>query len=131
MRAPSEQELRRHLAIGSPDQLRHATTRSYLGDGRCVAWQAAGDHIVIDAELADRPPPPMLARTHGAEEFWERWTRAECAAKLAGVPIASWLRAQGLEVPHGFMDAITVRAGWLDPRLVVTVGCRAGRRLAS
>lgn len=51
---------------------------------------------MIDAELADRAPPMALAARFGGHEFWERWTRAECAAKIADVPISIWLRDYGL-----------------------------------
>lgn len=101
-----------------------AVTRSHLGDGRCVAWQgrAQDTHIVIDAELANQKPPAQLSRKYGDDDFWERWTRAECAAKLAGVPIAAWLRANGMTSLPGRIEVATVRAVWLDPHLVVSIG---------
>ncbi|NHA00765.1 hypothetical protein G5V59_14530 [Nocardioides sp. W3-2-3] len=45
-----------------------------------VAWTGPADGVAIDAEI-ERPVPPALAAAHGAESFWERWTRLECRAK--------------------------------------------------
>ena len=76
-----------------------AEARSYLSDGRCVGWSPSNarlTRLVIDAELADQDPPATLARRFGALGFWERWTRAEVAAKIADVPMAIWLREYGL-----------------------------------
>lgn len=36
-----------------------------------------------------------------------------------------WVRRNGLEIPAGSIALATLRADWLDPHLVVTVG--AGR----
>ena len=126
MRAPSEQTVRRHLRLGPAGELTGALTRSYLPDGRCVGWcdavRGAGS-LVLDAELDDRPPPAALARLYGAEDFWVRWTRVECAAKMADVPIAVWLRQWGLAVQTDLaLGLVTLRPDWLDPALVVTVG---------
>lgn len=76
------------------EELPDAVTRSHLSDGRTVGWYGEPG-VVIDAEI-DRPVPPALEEAYGAEDFWERWTAAECAAKLGDVPIALWLRAHGL-----------------------------------
>ena len=68
-----------------------AVTRSHLGDGRVVGWY--GDPgTVIDAEIRGAEPPHLVER-FGAEDFLGRWTRAECAAKLADVPMQVWLVA--------------------------------------
>ena len=99
MQPPSERTLLDGLRIGTRADV-DAHARSYLADGRCVGWRTSADRpgigIVIDAELADGPPPTALARRFGDHDFWERWTRAECAAKASGVPIAVWLREHGL-----------------------------------
>ncbi len=72
-----------------------AVTRSRLADGRVVGWY--GDPgCVIDAERAGADVPPALAARFGTTGFWARWTAAECAAKLADVPMHLWLREQGL-----------------------------------
>ena len=73
-------------------------TRSHLPDGRVVGWYG-GPGVVLDAELSDVLPPPRLAARFGTEDFWARWTAAECAAKLADVPMHLWLRRHGLTHP--------------------------------
>ena len=108
--------LRARLRVGDlllPD----AVTRSYLADDRVVGWYGEPG-VVIDAEIADQPVPEALARSFGAEDFWPRWTRAECAAKLADVPIFLWARLHGLD-PGPFVG--TVHTLHLDD-LVVSVG---------
>ncbi|UPK76736.1 hypothetical protein MU582_08895 [Nocardioidaceae bacterium SCSIO 66511] len=99
MPPPSERTLLDGLRICTRADV-NAHARSYLADGRCVGWHAPADRsgtaIVIDAELATGPPPTALARRFGDHDFWERWTRAECAAKACRVPIPVWLREHGL-----------------------------------
>ncbi|PZG23404.1 hypothetical protein C1I95_03355 [Micromonospora craterilacus] len=94
----------RHLRVAPAEASVDAVTRSHLGDGRCVGWYAPpvpGWRVAIDAERADGPLPPALARRFGATDFWARWTRAECLSKLADVPVAIWWQRHGLEVPPG------------------------------
>jgi hypothetical protein len=100
--APSE------LRIGAV--LADAITRSHLADGRVVGWYGEDGHV-IDAELAAQPVPPALAARYGPHDFWGRWTRTECAAKSAGVPIALWLAEHGLDAGIGEthqLDGVTV-----------------------
>jgi hypothetical protein len=115
----------RGLRLGTPRELRAAPTRSHLSDGRCVGWVgpvAPGTSTVVDGELEVRPPV-HLARRFGDHDFFARWTRAECAAKLLDVPIAVWWHRHGLEVPAELgLSLVTLRPTHLDPRLVVTVG---------
>ena len=86
---------RSDLRVGIAGELADAATRSHLPDGRVVGWY--GDPgLVIDAELSDAVPPLALASRFGAEDFWVRWTGAECAAKIARVPMHLWLRGHGL-----------------------------------
>ena len=116
-----EVEVEMHLRIGSPVSLTGAVTRSYLPDGRCVAWVGPvppGTAIAIDAELVNMPVPDALERRFGAEEFWRRWTRAECAAKLSGIPMAVWVQRHGLDVPGSFAYT-TMGAERLDSNLMV------------
>lgn len=94
-----------------------AVSRSYVADGRCVGWYGAPGWVV-DAELSDQQVPPALAKRHGVADFHRRWTRAECAAKLADVPIVLWLREHGLDMPSADFELHTFG---LDD-LVVTVG---------
>jgi hypothetical protein len=112
----------RHLRIGDPADLTDAVTRSHLDDGRCIGWygpRPPGWRVAIDAERADAPVPPALARRFGVGDFWARWTRAECCCKLADVPVAAWWRRHGLSTPA---DGSAVwRTLWLAD-LVVTVG---------
>lgn len=91
----------------------HQGARSWLADGRCVVWRPveppATLRYAVDAELADQPVPPYLARRHGiadAETFWRLWTAMEVRSKLAHVPVAVWLRARGLAA-RADVDVIT------------------------
>lgn len=77
--------------------------------------------VVIDAEIRG-PVPPALAGRFGAHDFWARWTQAECAAKLADVPVQLWITAHGLG-PAGY----EVETLELDD-LVVSVGHRRASR---
>jgi hypothetical protein len=116
-------EVERHLRIGSPASLTGSVARSYLSDGRCVAWVGpvpSGAAIAIDAELVDVPVPAALARRFGVDGFWRRWTRAECAAKLSGIPMATWLQRHGLDTPAPFTYT-TVNAERITPNLLVSV----------
>ncbi len=111
MPAPSELLDRRWLRIGSASQAADAVTRSHLADGRVVGWY--GDPgVVIDAEIAAQPVPPALAARYGTDDFWGRWTRAECGAKRDDVPISIWLAEHGLDGPSGAvtleLDGVTV-----------------------
>jgi hypothetical protein len=112
------------LELGEAAGLGHAAARSHLADGRCLGWfvpAEPGVRVAVDAEL-DVPPPPGLVARYGGGVFWERWTRAECAAKLTGVPIAGWLRRHGLEVPAlPGLWLRTFRPTDLAPDLVVTL----------
>ncbi len=76
-----------------------ALTRSHLSDGRVVGWYGEPG-VVIDAEIRG-PVPPALARRFGEQDFWARWTQAECAAKLADVPVQLWISEHGLG-PAGY-----------------------------
>ncbi|KUJ49123.1 hypothetical protein ADL17_09215 [Micromonospora maris] len=92
----------RHLRLATPAESADATTRSYLDDGRCLGWYAPPVprwRVAIDAERVGAPVPTALARRFGTGEFWARWTRAECLAKLTDVPMAIWWQRHGLEVP--------------------------------
>ncbi|MFD1081856.1 hypothetical protein [Micromonospora andamanensis] len=94
----------RHLRVAPVAESGDAVTRSHLGDGRCVGWYAPpvpGWRVAIDAERADAAPPVALAGRFGSTDFWGRWTRVECLAKLADVPVATWWHRYGLEVPSG------------------------------
>ncbi|TNH29705.1 hypothetical protein FHG89_11395 [Micromonospora orduensis] len=111
-----------HLRIGTPTALADAVTRSYLDDGRCVGWSgppAPGWRVAIDAERADAPVPPALARRFGGTDFWARWTRAECCCKLADVPVVAWWRRYGLGTPS---DGAALWRTLRLADLVVTVG---------
>ena len=100
---------RSDLRIGTAAEMADAVTRSHLSDGRVVGWYGGAD-VVIDAELADAAPPPALASRFGLEDFWVRWTSAECAAKLADVPMHLWLAKHGLGHP-GAEDDLMEREG--------------------
>jgi hypothetical protein len=108
------------LAVGARDQMATAAARSHLSDGRCVGWFPAVRPALaaVDAEIVTDPPLALVAR-YGHADFWERWTRAETAAKLVDEPIVVWLRAHGLTDPDpGTFALSTSRHG----SLVVTTG---------
>lgn len=117
-------ETRASLRIGSDAELSCYPVRSHLADGRVVAWTGApprpGERLAIDAEL-DAPVPAALAARFGERDFWERWTRLECVAKLTGTPIALLLRDR-LEPPP--LPALRLETVRLDGRdgPVVSVG---------
>jgi phosphopantetheinyl transferase len=72
------------LRVGSDAELAGYRARSHLHDGRVVAWAGSYDlPVAVDAEV-ERTVPAALARRFGTDGFWERWTRAECVAKLTG-----------------------------------------------
>lgn len=118
-----------HLRVGTAAAMAAAVTRSHLADFRCVGWFGPvppGWTLVLDAEVATAGVPPRLARRFGADRFWERWTRAECLCKLAGVPMLAWWQAHGLDVPDDFAGVWrTLRLG----DLIVTVA--SDRRAAA
>ena len=97
-----------HLRIGTAAEMADAVTRSHVGDGRVVGWYGRAD-TVIDAEISDAAPAARLVARFGAEDFLHRWTRAECAAKLADVPMHVWLQRHGLTA--GGVEAVTVAMG--------------------
>lgn len=120
-----------HLRIGSPEAMADAVTRSHLDDGRCVGWygpSTPGWRVAIDAERADAPVPPALARRFGADDFWARWTRAECCCKLADVPVAAWWRRHGLGAPA---DGSAVWRTLRLADLVLTVGFASSQGAAA
>lgn len=101
---PSEprRDAERALRVGDAGEMASAVTRSHLADSRCVGWFGPvppGWVVAIDAEISTAPVPASLGRRFGGDRFWERWTRAECLCKLAGVPMPAWLREHGLDVP--------------------------------
>jgi len=100
--------LRAHLRVGTAAEMADAVTRSHVADGRVVGWYGAPG-TVIDAEISDAPPSPRLAARFGSEDFVARWTRAECAAKLADLPMHVWLQRHGLTT--GAIKARTVAMG--------------------
>ena len=96
---------RSDLRIGTAAEMADAVTRSHLSDGRVVGWYGEAD-VVIDAELADAAAPTALTSRFGVEDFWVRWTSAECAAKLAGIPMHVWLTEHGLDHPGADVDLL-------------------------
>lgn len=93
-----EEPGRRRGPQGGRRPPRGAPARSHLPDGLVVSWLPArpAGRYAVDAEYADRPVPAAMARRHGAEDFWTRWTRAEVCAKLTATPVLLWLAAHGL-----------------------------------
>lgn len=94
--------------------------RSYLADGTGLGWCVPervreSARFVIDAEIV-APVRASLVRRFGVDdpvEFAEAWTRAEALAKLADVPIITWLSRHGLAVPADVLeDAAVGRVAW-------------------
>ena len=119
MAAPSDPT--RSLRVGSDADLASYDVRSHLSDGRVVAWTGpTTPPVAIDAEI-ERPVPPALVARHGVEDFWERWTRLECVAKLTGTPMAM-LTGDGLAVPTGLEITLhTLRLHSAGATVVVSV----------
>lgn len=115
MAAPSDLPLR----VGSDAELAGYRARSHLHDGRVVAWVGSYDvPVAIDAEV-DRPVPAAFARRFGADGFWERWTRAECVAKLTGESVVRLLALVRADDPPPGVRLSTTR---LEGGVVVSVG---------
>ncbi|OIJ28601.1 4-phosphopantetheinyl transferase family protein [Nocardioides luteus] len=109
------------LRVGGDAELAGHRARSHLHDGRVVAWTGSYDvPVAIDGEV-ERTVPAALARRFGAEGFWERWTRAECVAKLTGRGVLDLvdLMAGADDRPGTGVHLSTVR---LPGGIVVTVG---------
>ncbi len=70
-------------------------THSRTGDGRVLCWHphafgVDGDRWAVDAEVADQPVPPALARRWGSADparVWPHWCVLEVLAKLGDVPV--------------------------------------------
>lgn len=112
---PSSRDFLR-VGTGASDAL----TRSHLSDGRVVGWHGEPG-VVIDAEIRG-PVPPALASRFGEQDFWARWTRTECAAKLADVPVQVWIAEHGLGAADYEVETLVLAD------LVVSVGHRRAIR---
>lgn len=116
------------LRVGTDAELSRYAARSHLSDGRVVAWTGpAGPDdpaVAIDAEI-ERPVPPALAARHGAADFWERWTRLECLAKLTGVPVVVLQQAGLAAEPDPDVELVT---GRLRPEQGTTVVVSIARK---
>lgn len=122
MAAPSEVLSR--LRVGTDAELSRYDARSHLSDGRVVAWTGPAGDVAIDAEI-ERPVPPALAARHGESDFWERWTRLECLAKLTGEPVVV-LQRDGLGVEPG--PDVELVTGRLHPDTTTTVVVSVAQR---
>ncbi|MDF8262940.1 hypothetical protein [Luteipulveratus flavus] len=121
-----------HVGVDVDRDTHPDAARSYLADGRGVAWDPPGRggcRLAVDAELAaQRVPGAVVRRARLTEpvepqDFWARWTRAEVLAKLLDVPILLWVREHGLLVPDLGAEAVAWRTyAWED--LVVTFAVR-------
>jgi hypothetical protein len=106
-------------------------TRTHLADGRIIVWTDVDPRShAIDAEIADQPVPPALARRTGIrspERFWPQWTAMEVACKLLDVPAHLWFKQHGLSVAHvaARLDITTFR----HHDLTISVGRRSGSEL--
>ena len=116
------------VAPARPGEHAAGEARSYLADGRLVRWRPsapAGLRVAVDAELAEQPVPPALARRFGASEpsdFWTRWTRVEVCCKLLDIPVLEWLTTRGLDAD---VAEVALHTQALDG-VVVTCGLLRG-----
>ena len=91
------------IRAGNPPEGAPKEARSYLGDGRLVAWrppQWPDVACAIDAELVNNPVPQALHRRFPVldrETFWRRWTRLEVCCKVTDTPLLTWLAGRGLD----------------------------------
>ncbi|NHN54593.1 hypothetical protein G9U51_02210 [Calidifontibacter sp. DB0510] len=91
------------------------SVRTYLGDGRGVAWAPPnpdGLTLAVDAELASQRVSPRLARCARSDDpavVWPRWTACEAAAKVLDLPVLSWLHWPSLEVPAAIAERVVLR----------------------
>ena len=106
------------LAVGSDAGLADYRARSHLHDGRVVAWTGSYDvPVAVDGEV-ERAVPAALGRRFGADGFWERWTRAECVAKLTGRGVVDLVNLMASD-PAAGVRLSTVR---LPGGIVVSIG---------
>ena len=80
--------------------------------------------MAIDAEI-ERRVPPALARRYGAADFWRRWTRLECLAKLTDTPVVllrAALAGTGDPDPRGVELTTLVLEPEPGTEVVVSVG---------
>lgn len=115
-----------HLVLGANvnGETYPGTARSYLADGRGVAWQVPardGVAFAIDAEIVDQPVSAMLgrrARSMDPAVVWPLWTGCEAAAKALDLPVLSWLNWPGLRLPAEIADKVSLRWENLDDILI-------------
>lgn len=115
-----------HLVLGAHvnGETYPGTARSYLADGRGVAWQVPDRpdlSFAIDAEIADQPVSAMLgrrARSMDPSVVWPLWTGCEAAAKALDLPVLSWLNWPGLRLPAQIADKVSLHWEQLDDILV-------------
>lgn len=110
------------LSVGTDAELAGYRARSHLHDGRVIAWTGSYDvPVAVDGEV-ERTVPAALARRFGVDRFWERWTRAECLAKLTGrgvVDLVDLVDLVAAEVPATGVRLNTLR---LPGGIVVSIG---------
>ncbi|MGD7705822.1 hypothetical protein [Microlunatus sp. Y2014] len=64
--------------------------------------------------MAAQPVPSALGARHGSDPqtFWPAWTRTEVLAKLADVPILTWVARHGLDdAKNGRAEPANASAG--------------------
>lgn len=112
------------LSVGSDAELAGFRARSHLHDGRVVAWTGSYDApVAVDGEV-DREVPTALARRFGADAFWERWTRAECVAKLTGRGVLDLVDLMAGDPGRGDLPGfgLTLSTVHLPGGIVVSIG---------
>lgn len=116
------------LRVGSDAELTGYRARSHLHDGRVIAWTGSYDvPVAIDGEV-ERTVPAALARRFGVDGFWERWTRAECVAKLTGRGVVDLvdLMTDGLDSSDGSTRGVRLSTLRLPGGIVVSIGRLGG-----
>ncbi|MGH3351038.1 MAG: hypothetical protein ACRDPS_10265 [Nocardioides sp.] len=109
------------LRVGSDIELAGYRARSHLHDGRVLAWTGSYDvPVAIDGEV-ERAVPAALGRRFGTHRFWERWTRAECVAKLTGRGVVDLMNLMAADDP-GPDAGVRLTTARLPGGIVVSIG---------
>ncbi|BDZ58894.1 hypothetical protein FB554_2090 [Barrientosiimonas humi] len=114
--------------------------RSYLADGRVVAWDVTpppGWSVAVDAELEGQQLSDLVRRRAGLPvgtgqaQTLVAWTQAEVMAKLLDVPILLRLKEFGLGLADlGEHEPVALHS-WAMHGLILTVGVHAPPRSAA
>ncbi len=117
------------LVESARDHVCVAGTHSRTHDGRIVCWEPRVDgRFALDAESVRGQVPTIVRRRIGeGVDFWPTWVATEVAAKLADIPVITWLTTRPA-VTASPVRVDDLRIDWAPttieghPDLVVAVG---------